>query len=154
MLLTRDVSGDLRHWHIKSISESFYYISGDVVILREVDKRDAEVVPCNEEYLALLAVLLGHEIVVEYGVSAFVGREASGKIVVVQYGLANLLHDNHLLLLVYLVNDEAVGPLCLQLQELELALIVHSHPRCCIRLQVTTRQTVKLNKFNIARYIY
>ena len=90
--------------------------------------REGHDIPCDEEDLALLAVLLGDEVVVEDGVPALIGGEAGGKVIVVEHRLAHLLHHHHLLLLVDLVDDEAVRPLGLELQEPALAVVIDSHP--------------------------
>jgi len=88
--------------------------------------------PCDEKDLALLAVLFGDEIKVVDRVPAFVSGNAGSEIIIAHGGLTNLLNNNLLQLLVDLEDYESMSSLRLQLQEFELAVIIHSHPRRCV----------------------
>lgn len=92
--------------------------------------------PCNENNLALLAVLISHKVKIIDCVSALIGWEASSEILITIRWFTKLLHNNLLLLLFNLENNEAVSPFCLQFQKLQLAVIVDCHSRCCICLWI------------------
>jgi hypothetical protein len=72
----------------------------------------AWLIPRDEEDLALLASLLGDEVEVVDAVSALVGGEGGGEVVVGEVGLTELLDDDLLLLLVYPEDEEAVAGRC------------------------------------------
>lgn len=91
--------------------------------------RGGKVVPCDEKYLALLAVLRSGEIEVIDSISALVLRHTFGEIVISFFWIPNHLYHNLLSLLVNFEHNKPIVPLCFQLQELELALIVYMHPR-------------------------
>ena len=65
--------------------------------------------PCNEENLALLAILISDEIKIINRITTLIGRETSSEIVVALIRSAKLVDDN--LLLFDLEKDETVGPL-------------------------------------------
>lgn len=90
--------------------------------------------PRNEEDFALLTVLVRGEVEIIDRVPALVGRQARGEVVVGFVWAPELLHRHLLNLLIDLEHDESVVPLRFQLQELELAIIVHGHPRSRIGL--------------------
>ena len=98
--------------------------------------------PCNEENSALLNILCSHKIKIINSIAALVSWEACGKIFIALGRLAKLLHNNLLLLFLNLINYEAVSSFSLQLQKLQLAVIMHSHTRCCVGLHT---HTVKLH---------
>jgi hypothetical protein len=103
-------------WYMCKIVGELHNISGD------------------EEDLALLAVLVRDELEVVDGVAALGGWHGLREVVV---GLARLPHPvhHHLLRLpVDLERDEPEAPLRLEVLELELALVAHSHPRRRVRL--------------------
>lgn len=66
--------------------------------------------PCNEENLALLAVLFGGEIEIIDGVAALICGQTGSEIVVAFIRPAELLHHN--LLLLNFEHNEPVAPLC------------------------------------------
>lgn len=65
--------------------------------------------PCNEENLALLAILISGEIKIINRITTLIGRETGSEIVVALIRSAKLVDDN--LLLLDLEEDETVGPL-------------------------------------------
>jgi len=83
--------------------------------------------PCDEKDLALLAVLFSHKIKVVDSISALISGKCSSEVLIAGNGLTNLLNNHLLQLLINLVNYEAVCPLRLQIQKLQLAFIIHSH---------------------------
>lgn len=92
----------------------------------------AWLIPRDEEDLALLASLLGDEVEVVDAVSALVGGEGGGEVVVGEVGLTELLDDDLLLLLVYPEDEEAVAALGLVCPVTALTFRSHG-PRLCLR---------------------
>ena len=90
-------------------------------------KRDRAVIPCDEENLALLAILSSDGIKIEDGVAALISRKTCSKVIMGLTRLAEFLNNHLLLLLLDLVNDETVCPLRLEFKKLELAVIVDCH---------------------------
>ncbi|KVI06919.1 hypothetical protein Ccrd_014707 [Cynara cardunculus var. scolymus] len=68
--------------------------------------------PCKNS--ALLAIFCCHKIKIIDSVSAFISREACCEIFITFSWFSQLFHHNLLLFLLNFVNDEAKGPLCLQ----------------------------------------
>ncbi|CAA6668856.1 unnamed protein product [Spirodela intermedia] len=103
--------------------------------LSEEEEKEEEQVPGDEEDLALVAVLVGDEVEVVDGVAALFGGEGGAEVVVGLLREADPLYRHLLDPLLDLEHYEPVVPLRLQLQELELALVVHRHPRRRVRLR-------------------
>ena len=87
----------------------------------------SEHLPCDEEDLALLATLSSDEIEIENGVTAFISRKRSCKVIMGLTRLAELLNNHLFLLLLDLVNDETESPFSLEFEKLELAVIMDCH---------------------------
>lgn len=92
------------------------------------------IIPSNEENPAFLAVFCCDKIKIINCISAFISRKTGSEVIVVLSWLANFFNNNLLLFFFYLKDNEAVSPFCLQFQEPQLAIIVHSHPRCRVCL--------------------
>ena len=88
-----------------------------------------KVVPCDEKYLALLAVLRSGEIEVIDSIPALVLRHTFGETVVSFFWIPNHIYRNLLSLLINFEHNKPIISLCFQLQKLELALIIYMHPR-------------------------
>lgn len=101
-----------------------------------------EIVPCNEENLASLKILCCCEIIIIDCITTLIGRQTGGEILITFIRLPELLH--HHLLLLNLEHNETVAPLCFQLQEPQLAIILHSHSWCRICLHNSFTHTIFL----------
>jgi hypothetical protein len=86
--------------------------------------------PGDEEDLALLTILISDKVKVEDSVTALIGWEGIGEVVICLLRLPQFLHHNLLYFLINLEDDESEVPLCLQLLEPQLAVIMHCHSRC------------------------
>ncbi|CAA6673504.1 unnamed protein product [Spirodela intermedia] len=104
-------------------------ISAGSVACMSVREREREREPCNEEDLALGAVVDGEEVEVEDGVAAVVGGEGGGEALVALTGGADLVHQHRPRPLIDPVHHVPVHPLPLHLHEPPLALLLHLHPR-------------------------
>jgi len=102
--------------------------------------------PCNKNNPALLAVLLCYIIKVINSISALISGQTGREIFIAISWFTKLLHNHLLLLLLDLENNETVSPFCLQIQKPQLAVIMHSHPRCCVCLQMG-RTTSKQHRY-------
>ncbi|KVI04941.1 hypothetical protein Ccrd_016731 [Cynara cardunculus var. scolymus] len=74
--------------------------------------------PCNEENPALWDIFCSHKIKIKDSISALISRETCCKFIVSLCWFPKLFHNHLLLLLFDFINDEAKGPLCLQIHEL------------------------------------
>ncbi|CAA7405762.1 unnamed protein product [Spirodela intermedia] len=106
-----------------------------LLLTLELSEKEDEQVPGDEEDLALVAVLVGDEVEVVDGVTALFGGEGGAEVVIGLLREADPLYRHLLDPLLDLEHYEPVVPLRLQLQELELALVVHRHPRRRVRLR-------------------
>lgn len=95
--------------------------------------------PCNEEDLALAAVVDGDEIEVEDGVAAIVFGQRGGEFVVTFSRTADLIDGDKPRSFIDLEDDESVNLLPLHLHERVLALI--RHPHSSSRLLTTINHT-------------
>lgn len=89
-----------------------------------------EYTPCDEEHLALMAVVNADEVKVKDRIAAVVVRQGGGKAVVAFPGPAHLVHQHFSGLLVDLVHHVPAHLLPLHLCEGTQALLFHSHPLC------------------------
>lgn len=102
--------------------------------------------PSNEENFALLAIFLSYKVEVIDRISTLICWQTCREIIVALGGLPKFL-DNHLLkCLVYLINDETISSLRLQLQKFQLTVIVHSHSRRCICLDINPMTSTGMHK--------
>ena len=91
--------------------------------------------PCNEENLAFLAVLISKEIKIKDSIAALVSRQRRSEGLVGLLWAPNFL--NHSFLILKLEEDESMVSLCFQLQELQFTFITDCHSGCCARLTQT-----------------
>ena len=90
--------------------------------------------PSNEENLALAAVLISCEVVVVHSIPAIISRQAVVEVDVSLVLAPGLLHHHLLESVVKFEHNVPEATFCLELQKLQLARVVHSNPRCRIRL--------------------
>jgi len=106
--------------------------------------------PCNEEDLALVALVKGHKVEIEDGVSAVVVGQRGRELRVPLARSPYLVDDHRLGLLVDLEHDVSVNPLPLHLHEPLLALLLHLHPLRRLHLEqrsaITETNTMKYNR--------
>ncbi|CAA7410733.1 unnamed protein product [Spirodela intermedia] len=116
----------------RSLMTSMPISAGSVACMSERERE-----PCNEEDLALGAVVDGEEVEVEDGVAAVVGGEGGGEALVALAGGADLVHQHRPRPLIDPVHHVPVHPLPLHLHEPPLALLLHLHPRRRLHTQPT-----------------
>lgn len=89
-------------------------------------------VPCNEEDLAFLAILISCEIKIIDGITTLINWQTGLKIVIAFRRFPYFVDDN--LLMLNFECNESVDPPCFKLLEPQFAVIMHSHSRRCICL--------------------